>query len=63
MISLAHVLAYPALIGPQLRDENVTDTLYMDKIDGSWYTSIFSLCAPFGELKPILNGVFIRIWN
>lgn len=51
MISMAHVLAYPALIGPQLRDYNANDTLYMDKLDGSWYTSIFSLCAPFGKFK------------
>lgn len=51
MISMAHVLAYPALIGPQLRNVNLNDTLYMDKDDGSWYTSIFSLCAPVGELS------------
>lgn len=51
MISMAHVLAYPAIISPELRNLNESDALYMSKEDGSWYTSIFSLCAPFGKLQ------------
>lgn len=47
MISVAHALAYPAILGPELRKLDVNDTLYMD--DVSWYTSLFSLCAPFGK--------------
>lgn len=48
MISLAHILAYPALIVPELRNAN--NTMQMNQEDGSWYTSIFSLCSPIGSL-------------
>lgn len=48
MISLAHVLSYPALIVPQLSETN--GTLHLDDDEGSWYTSIYSLWSPFGSL-------------
>lgn len=48
MISMAHMLAFPALLLPQLRNE--TDPLYMDREVGSWFTSINSLISPLGSL-------------
>lgn len=36
MISLAHMLTYPALLRPQLSNE--TDPLFMDEEMGSWFT-------------------------
>ncbi len=48
LISLANALAYPALIVPQLHAVN--GTLHFDTDNGSWYTSVFSLCSPFGSM-------------
>lgn len=48
MISLAHMLTYPALLRPQLRNE--TDPLFMDADVGSWFTSVNSLWSPLGSL-------------
>lgn len=48
MISLAHSLAFPALMVPQLRNEN--NTLYLTKEEGSWFTSTFSIASPFGSM-------------
>lgn len=48
MISLAHSLAFPALIVPSLRNEN--GTLHFSIEEGSWFTSTFSLASPFGSM-------------
>lgn len=48
MISLAHSLAFPALIVSELRAENAT--LFLTEEEGSWYTSAFSLASPFGSM-------------
>lgn len=61
MISLAHVLAYPALIVPQLRQSN--DTLHLDQDEGSWYTSIYSLWSPVGSLIAGIPSHFEKMSN
>lgn len=48
MMSIAHMIAFPALLVPQLRNQN--DTLYFNDEDGSWYTSVYSLSSPFGSV-------------
>lgn len=56
MISLAHNLAYPALVVPQLRNDN--GTLHLDLDDGSWYTSMNSVSSPLGSL---MAGIVIHV--
>lgn len=48
MLTLAHSLAFTALIVPILRSEN--GTLHFTIDEGSWYTSTYSLASPFGSM-------------
>ncbi|XP_031624256.1 facilitated trehalose transporter Tret1-like [Contarinia nasturtii] len=48
MISLAHSLAFPALIIPELRKEN--GTISMTEDEEPWFTSTFSVASPIGSL-------------
>lgn len=48
MIAMAQMLAFPAILIPQLRKQN--GTIHLNGEAESWYTSVNSLVSPFGSV-------------